>query len=183
MLVGRSGIDLDLREFVNSGLMAFFFLVVGLEARREFDVGELRIRSRLTLPLLIGLAGMVVPIAIYLLSNAGQPTKHGWGMAMSTDTAFALGALALVGRRLPDRVRIYLLTFSVVDDLAGLAVIAIAYSGNIEVVPLLVGLGLIGVVLILRARSYRNGFLYLLVGYCLPGWRSSSRAWTRSWSA
>jgi Na+/H+ antiporter NhaA len=155
---------LTLREFVNSGLMAFFFLVVGLEARREFDVGELRIRSRLTLPLLIGLAGMVVPIAIYLLFNAGQPTEHGWGMAMSTDTAFALGALALVGRRLPDRVRIYLLTFSVVDDLAGLAVIAIAYSGNIEVVPLLVGLGLIGMVLILRARSYRNGLLYLLVG-------------------
>ena len=164
VVVDHSGTTLTLREFVNSGLMAFFFLVVGLEARREFDVGELRIRSRLTLPLLIGLAGMVVPIAIYLLFNAGQPTEHGWGMAMSTDTAFALGALALVGRRLPDRVRIYLLTFSVVDDLAGLAVIAIAYSGNIEVVPLLVGLGLIGMVLILRARSYRNGFLYLLVG-------------------
>ena len=164
VVVDHSGHDLDLREFVNSGLMAFFFLVVGLEARREFDVGELRIRSRLTLPLLIGLAGMVVPIAIYLLFNAGQPTEHGWGMAMSTDTAFALGALALVGRRLPDRVRTYLLTFSVVDDLAGLAVIAIAYSGNIEVVPLLVGFGLIGMVLILRARSYRNGFVYLLVG-------------------
>ena len=170
VLVGRSGTTLTLREFVNSGLMAFFFLVVGLEARREFDVGELRIRSRLTLPLLVGLAGMVVPIVIYLLFNAGQPTEHGWGMAMSTDTAFALGALALVGRRLPDRVRIYLLTFSVVDDLAGLAVIAVAYSGNIEVVPLLVGLGLIGVVLILRARSYRNGPLYLLVGIaCLGG--------------
>ena len=164
VFVDHSGTTLTLREFVNSGLMAFFFLVVGLEARREFDVGELRIRSRLTLPLLIGLAGMVVPIAIYLLFNAGQPTEHGWGMAMSTDTAFALGALALVGRRLPDRVRIYLLTFSVVDDLAGLAVIAIAYSGKIEVVPLLVGLGLIGVVLILRARGYRNGLLYLLVG-------------------
>ena len=164
VFVDHSGTTLTLREFVNSGLMAFFFLVVGLEARREFDVGELRIRSRLTLPLLIGLAGMVVPIAIYLLFNAGRPTEHGWGMAMSTDTAFALGALALVGRRLPDRVRTYLLTFSVVDDLAGLAVIAIAYSGHIEVVPLLVGLGLIGVVLILRARSYRNGLLYLLVG-------------------
>jgi Na+/H+ antiporter NhaA len=164
VFVDHSGTTLTLREFVNSGLMAFFFLVVGLEARREFDVGELRIRSRLTLPLLIGLAGMVVPIAIYLLFNAGRPTEHGWGMAMSTDTAFALGALALVGRRLPDRVRIYLLTFSVVDDLAGLAVIAIAYSGNIEVVPLLVGLGLIGVVLILRARGLRNGVFYLILG-------------------
>jgi Na+/H+ antiporter NhaA len=164
VLVGSSGVTVDLREFVNSGLMALFFLVVGLEARREFDVGELRVRSRLTLPLLIGLAGMAVPIVIYLVANAGQPTLHAWGMAMSTDTAFALGALALVGRRLPDRVRTYLLTFSVVDDLAGLVVIAVAYSVSIKLVPLLAGFGFIGVVLILRARGYRNGPLYLIVG-------------------
>jgi Na+/H+ antiporter NhaA len=164
VLAGSSGITLDLREFVNSGLMAFFFLVVGLEARREFDVGELRIRSRLTLPLLVGLTGMAVPIVIYLIANAGQPTMHGWGMAMSTDTAFALGALALVGRRLPDRVRTYLLTFSVVDDLGGLVVIAVAYSASIHVVPLLFGFGFIGVVLLLRARGYRNGPAYFLVG-------------------
>ena len=88
---------MDLRTFVNSGLMALFFLVVGLEARREFDMGELRVRSRLTLPVLAGLGGMVVPIAIFLAINAGQPTAHGWGTAMSTDTAFALGALALAG--------------------------------------------------------------------------------------
>jgi Na+/H+ antiporter NhaA len=168
VLVGSSGVTLDLREFVNSGLMAFFFLVVGLEARREFDVGELRIRSRLTLPLLVGLTGMAVPIVIYLIANAGQPTMHGWGMAMSTDTAFALGALALVGRRLPDRVRTYLLTFSVVDDLGGLVVIAVAYSASIHVVPLLFGFGFIGVVLLLRARGYRNGPAYLLVG--LAAW-------------
>ncbi|HEX6513174.1 MAG TPA: Na+/H+ antiporter NhaA, partial [Chloroflexota bacterium] len=120
VFVGGSGLTIDLRQFVNSGLMALFFLVVGLEARREFDVGELRIRSRLTLPLLVGLTGMAVPVVIFLIANAGRPAMHGWGMAMSTDTAFALGALALVGRRLPDRVRTYLLTFSVVDDLAGL---------------------------------------------------------------
>jgi Na+/H+ antiporter NhaA len=168
VLVGSSGVTLDLREFVNSGLMAFFFFVVGLEARREFDVGELRIRSRLTLPLLVGLTGMAVPIVIYLIVNAGRPTMHGWGMAMSTDTAFALGALALVGRRLPDRVRTYLLTFSVVDDLGGLVVIAVAYSASIHVVPLLFGFGFIGVVLLLRARGYRNGPAYLLVG--LAAW-------------
>ena len=168
VLVGSSGVTLDLREFVNSGLMAFFFLVVGLEARREFDVGELRIRSRLTLPLLVGLTGMAVPIVIYLIANAGQPAMHAWGMAMSTDTAFALGALALVGRRLPDRVRTYLLTFSVVDDLGGLVVIAVAYSASIHVVPLLFGFGFIGVVLFLRARGYRNGPAYLLVG--LAAW-------------
>ena len=123
--VGHWGLSLDLREFVNSGLMALFFLVVGLEARREFDVGELRVRSRLTLPVVVGLGGMIVPIGIYLIANAGRPSAHAWGTTMATDTAFALGALALVGRRLPDRVRTYLLTFSVVDDLAGIGFLAV----------------------------------------------------------
>jgi Na+/H+ antiporter NhaA len=164
VLVGRSGVTLDLRGFVNSGLMAFFFLVVGLEARREFDMGELRVRSRLALPVLAGLGGMVLPISIYLVANAGRPSEHGWGMAMSTDTAFALGALALVGRRLPDRVRTYLLTFSVVDDLAGIAVIAVAYSGHIDVVPLVIGLGFLAVAVVIRARRVRYGPAYLMVG-------------------
>src|SRR6516225_8553901 len=164
VLVGSSGITLDLHEFVNSGLMAFFFLVVGLEARREWDVGELRIRSRLTLPLLVGLSGMAVPIVIYLVVTAGKPGMHAWGTSMSTDTAFALGALALVGRRLPDRVRTYLLTFSVVDDLAGIAIIAIVYSGQIKVGPLLAGIGLLAVVVLIRARGVRYGPVYALVG-------------------
>jgi Na+/H+ antiporter NhaA len=163
-LVGSSGVVIDLRQFVNSGLMALFFLVVGLEARREWDMGELRVRSRVALPFLAGLGGMVVPIGIYLLFNAGRPSEHGWGMAMSTDTAFALGALALVGRRLPDRVRTYLLTFSVVDDLAGIAVIAIFYSGHIQVVPLLFGVGCFALVLVIRARGVRYGPAYLLIG-------------------
>src|SRR5206468_2988532 len=89
---------------------------------------------------------------------------HAWGASMSTDTAFALGALALVGRRLPDRVRTYLLTFSVVDDLIGLVVIAAAYSSDIAMVPLLFGLGFIGVSLVLRARGVRNGPVYFLTG-------------------
>ena len=81
--------------------MTFFFFVVGLEARREFDLGELRERRRFALPLLAALGGMAVPVAIYLAFNAGEPSAHGWGVAMSTDTAFALGMLALVGPRLP----------------------------------------------------------------------------------
>jgi len=162
--VGRSGMTLDLREFVNSGLMALFFLVVGLEARREFDVGELRVRSRLTLPVAVGLGGMIVPISIYLIANAGRPSAHAWGTTMATDTAFALGALALVGRRLPDRVRTYLLTFSVVDDLAGIAIIAIVYSGQIKVGPLLAGIGFLAVVVLIRARGVRYGPAYALIG-------------------
>jgi Na+/H+ antiporter NhaA len=162
--VGRWGLALDAHAFVNSGLMALFFFVVGLEARREWDMGELRVRSRLALPLLAGLGGMLVPIGIYLIANAGRPSAHAWGISMSTDTAFALGALALVGRRLPDRVRTYLLTFSVVDDLAGIAVIAVVYSGRIRVAQLLTGLGLLAVVLVIRARGVRYGLPYLLVG-------------------
>jgi len=163
-LIGSSGVTLNLRGFVNSGLMAFFFLVVGLEARREFDMGELRVRSRLALPFMAGLGGMILPIGIYLIANAGRPSEHGWGMAMSTDTAFALGALALVGRRLPDRVRTYLLTFSVVDDLAGIAVIAVAYSGHIQVLPLLAGLVFLALAVVIRARRVRYGPAYLMVG-------------------
>jgi Na+/H+ antiporter NhaA len=105
--------------WVNSGLMAFFFLVAGLEARREFDLGELRERRRVALPLVVALGGMVVPIAIYLAINIGRSSASGWGAAMSTDTAFALGALALVGPGVPDRVRTYLLTFALADDVAG----------------------------------------------------------------
>lgn len=107
VIAGGSGVSQDLGGWVNSGLMTFFFLVVGLEARREFDLGELRERRRLALPLLAGLGGMMVPVAVYLAVNAGRPSGHGWGAAMSTGTAFALGMLALVGRRLPDRVRTY----------------------------------------------------------------------------
>jgi Na+/H+ antiporter NhaA len=162
--VGGSGLAMSLHEFVNSGLMALFFLVVGLEARREFDVGELRVRSRLALPVAVGLAGMVVPIAIFLIANAGRPTEHAWGAAMATDTAFALGALALVGRRLPDRIRTYLLTFSVVDDLAGIAIIAIVYSGRIQVMPLLFGVGFLVLVVAIRARGVRYGPAYLVIG-------------------
>jgi Na+/H+ antiporter NhaA len=164
VIVGGSGVSQGLGGWVNSGLMTFFFLVVGLEARREFDLGELRERRRLALPLLAGLGGMIVPIGIYLAVNAGRPSGHGWGAAMSTDTAFALGMLALVGRRLPDRVRTYLLTISVVDDLAGIVVIAVVYSGHIHLPALLTGLAILGVVAALRAARVRYGPLYALLG-------------------
>jgi Na+/H+ antiporter NhaA len=169
--VDDHGIAMNLHEFVNSGLMALFFLVVGLEARREWDMGELRVRSRVTLPFLVGLGGMLVPIAIYLAINAGHSTLHGWGAAMSSDTAFALGALALAGgSRLPDRVRTYLLTFSVVDDLLGLAVIAIFYSSHVRWLPLLIGALLLVAIGVLNARAVRNGPLYAVLA--LVAWGS-----------
>jgi len=163
-MIGRSGVSQDLRGWVNSGLMTFFFLVVGLEARREFDIGELRERSRLALPLVAGLGGTLVPVGIYLALNAATASAHGWGTAMSTDTAFALGVLALVGRGLPSRVRTYLLTLSVVDDLVGICVIALVYSGRIEVAPLLVGLAFLAAIAVFRYRGARYGRLYFALG-------------------
>ena len=130
-----AGVSLDLREWVNSGLMTFFFFVFGLEARREFDMGELRERARLALPVAAGLGGLVVPVVIYLAVNAGSPAAHGWGAAMSTDTAFALGMLALTGPRFPDRVRAFLLSVAVVDDLVSLVVIGVAYSKAVDAGP------------------------------------------------
>ncbi|HEX4658735.1 MAG TPA: Na+/H+ antiporter NhaA, partial [Streptosporangiaceae bacterium] len=162
--IGHAGLAADLREWVNSGLMAFFFLVAGLEARREFDMGELRERRRLALPLIVGLGGMVVPIAIYLAFNVGQPSAGGWGTAMSTDTALALGMLALVGPGVPDRVRTYLLTFAIVDDVAGIVIIAVAYSGHIDLPALAVGLAILAAAAAARGRGIRDGAAYLVLG-------------------
>ena len=96
--LGDHGISQDLRDWINNGLMTFFFFVIGLEARREWDMGELRERRRLVLPVAAGIGGMVVPVAIYLAANAGQSSLDGWGAAMSTDTAFALGCSRSSGR-------------------------------------------------------------------------------------
>src|ERR1700760_2908646 len=166
--LGRLSLGQDLHGWVNSGLMTLFFLVVAVEARREWDMGELRERSRLALPLCAGLGGMIVPALLYLAFNAGSPAAHGWGTAMSTDTAFALGALAPVGPGLPDRVRTYLLTFSVVDDLASIVVIAVVYSGRVHVMPLIIGIALLAVEAVLRFRGVRFGALHLLIG--LAAW-------------
>jgi len=161
---GTKGLADTWRGWVNSGLMAFFFLVAGLEARREFDLGELRERRRLALPLVVALGGMIVPIAIYLAINAGRSSAAGWGAAMSTDTAFALGALALVGPGVPDRVRTYLLTFSLVDDVAGIVVIALAYSSHINLVALGAGVAILGAVIVARGQGIRYGPVYLALG-------------------
>jgi Na+/H+ antiporter NhaA len=162
--VGDFAVADDLRGWVNNGLMTLFFFVVGLEARREFDMGELRNRRRLALPLAAGIGGMLVPAGIFLVANAGRPSAHGWGAVMSTDTAFALGMLALVGQRFPARLRTYLLTVSVVDDVVALAVITTVYSGRIAVPGLLVALGIFGVVLLVRAGGVAQGRVYALLG-------------------
>ncbi|MGC4768955.1 Na+/H+ antiporter NhaA [Micromonospora sp. DT44] len=154
----------DLRTWVNSGLMTFFFLVAGLELRREFDIGELRERRRLALPMLAGFGGMLLPIGIYLAINAGRSTALGWGAVMATDTALALGALAVFGPRFSDRLRAFLLTVAVVDDLVAIAVLAVAYPSHFSPTALLVAALIFAVVLLLRVWKVRHGWFYALLG-------------------
>jgi Na+/H+ antiporter NhaA len=147
--VGDEGISMELRRWVSEGLMTFFFLVVGLEARREVDMGSLRERRRITLPLFAAVGGMGVAVLIYLAINAGGEGAHGWGAAMSTDTAFALGVLAVVARG-ATRLRVRLLTLVVIDDLVALLVIATVYTETVEPVALAVAGGLFLLLLALR---------------------------------
>jgi Na+/H+ antiporter NhaA len=162
--IGGSGVTQDLRHWVNDGLMTLFFFVVGLEARREFDLGELRDRRRLALPFVAGVGGMVIPVIVYLLVNGGDSAPGGWGAAMSTDTAFALGMLALVGRRFPDSLRAFILTVAVVDDLVALVVIALAFTTAVQGVALAVGLTAFVIVLVARNRGVHNGAVYAVLG-------------------
>jgi Na+/H+ antiporter NhaA len=161
--LGSHGISADLRHWVNDGLMTIFFFVVGLEARREFDLGELRDRHRTPQPVLTALVGMIVPVAIYLAFNAGKAGGHAWGVAMSTDTAFALGVLALVGPRLSNRLRAFFVTISVVDDFVALCVIAVAYTSNLRVSALLIAIVLFSLVFVLRAFHVERGSPYAVV--------------------
>src|SRR5437588_3634107 len=155
--IGDAGVVLDLRHWVNSGLMTFFFFVVGLEARREFDLGELRERRRFALPLLSGIGGMAAAVGLYLAFNAGRGSAGGWGVAMSTDTAFALGLLALVGPRFPDRLRAFMLTVAVVDDIVAVIVIASVYSASVHLLPLLVAVPFFGALVAARSLGNRAG--------------------------
>jgi Na+/H+ antiporter NhaA len=164
--LGGSDVSLDLRGWVNSGLMTLFFFVVGLEARREFDLGELRERRRILLPVLAGIGGTATTVGVYLAFNAGRPSAHGWGTAMSTDTAFALGLLAVVGPRVPDRLRAFLLTVVVVDDLVGLIVIVGVYSGSVAVVPLTAAILFYSVAVVIRLLDIHRGPLYFVIGVC-----------------
>jgi Na+/H+ antiporter NhaA len=165
--LGGASVSTDLRHWVNEGLMTFFFLVVGLEAKREFDMGELRERRRIAIPVLAAIGGMAVPVAIYLLFNAGGAGSRGWGAAMSTDTAFALGALALLTPSVATRLRVFLLTLAVVDDLGALIVIATAYTKHLSVPALLVAIGLFAALLLLRFLPFGRRQASVIVGIAL----------------
>ena len=162
--VGSHLVAEPLVYWVNSGLMTFFFFVVGLECRRELDLGELRERRRATLPLLAGLAGMACAVGLYLAVNAGHSSAAGWGVAMSTDTAFALALLAVAGPRFSERLRGFLLTVAIVDDVVALLVIATVYTDEVDLQALALAVAIYAAVVVAVRLHVRRGLLYLVLG-------------------
>jgi NhaA family Na+:H+ antiporter len=150
--------------WINEILMVVFFFVVGLEVRREIFEGELSTPRRAALPVAAALGGMVVPAAIYVSLNAGSPGARGWGVPMATDIAFAVGVLALLGRRVPAALRVLLLALAIIDDIGAILVIALFYSSGVEFTGLaIVGLGIV-TVLVMQRVGLRNPFIYVAPG-------------------
>ena len=153
IVVDGTGPSMDLHHWVNDGLMAVFFFVIGLEVRREFAVGELTDRRRIVVPLVAGIGGMVVPAALYLAVARTGEVAHGWGIVIGTDTAFLLGILALVGPAVSTQLRVFLLTLTVIDDIAAVSVIGIAYTEHVSIGPMLVAaLALAGIAVLARSK-------------------------------
>lgn len=144
--VGDIELEFTLHSAVNDALMAIFFFTVGLEVRREFAIGELTSWSRALVPVVAAIAGLAVPALLFLFVARGTGQEHAWGMVISTDTAFLVGALALVGPRVPGRLRVFLLTLAVVDDIGALSIIALVYTEDFTPLPLVIAaVGLVGV--------------------------------------
>ncbi|WP_344776617.1 Na+/H+ antiporter NhaA [Gryllotalpicola kribbensis] len=168
--LGDIRIEMDARQWVSDGLMTLFFVVIGLEARREIDLGALRDRRKVVLPVVAGLTGMALPIAIFAVVNRGLSSAGGWGAAMSTDTALALGLLAAAGRNLPARLRSFLVTLFIVDDMVALVVIAVAYTESVRLVPLLIAVAA-GIAVWALSRTNGPGRAALLIA-AVVGWGS-----------
>ena len=165
--VGSWALELSLQHWMNDGLIVIFFLVVGLEIRHELTVGELATPRRAALPIAAAAAGMLCPSLIYLLFNATGAGSRGWGVPMGTDTAFALGLLALLGRRVPQSLRVFVAAAAIADDVGSIAVIAFFYTASIRLSSLGIAAALWGLTLALNwARVYR-ALPYALVGVLL----------------
>ena len=157
----------SLRDWVNDLLMAFFFFVVGLEIKRELVLGDLRDPRAAALPMIAALGGMVAPALLYLAFNVGGPGNNGWGVPMATDIAFAVGVLALVGRRAPSALKVFLLTLAVADDLGAIAVIALFYTRDLAPLWLLVAAGTVGVIVVLQRLGVRRYVPYVVAAAVL----------------
>lgn len=161
---GGATLSMDLEHWVNDGLMAVFFFVVGLEVRHEFSVGELTEPRRVALPVAAALGGVLVPVLIYLAFNPSAPAAQGWGVVIGTDTAFMLGALALVGPRFSTQLRIFLLVFTVIDDIIAVSVIGLVYSGELHPPALIAMIVMCGVLWLLSRLGVWRTAPYVLAG-------------------
>ncbi len=159
---------MSVHHWIDDGLMALFFLLIGLEVKSEFVSGHLSIWGERILPGAAALAGMAVPAALYVLVNMSMPANlRGWAIPAATDIAFALGILALLGSRVPTSLKVLLTAIAVIDDLLAILVIALFYTGHIALLPLLAaGLGL-GVLVILNLSGVRSLVPYLLIGVAI----------------
>jgi NhaA family Na+:H+ antiporter len=163
----RFELRLDLLHWINDAAMAIFFLVVGLEISREVTVGDLRSVRNVAAPAFGAVGGLILPALLYLAVNHGGAGSHGWGIPMSTDTAFLTGILALFGPRCPDRLRLFLLTLAIVDDIGAILVLAIFYAGDVNLMALLVAGFLVAVLAALRWLRVWRLAPYVIVGIAL----------------
>jgi Na+/H+ antiporter NhaA len=164
---GEHHFELTVKHLVNDGLMTFFFFIVGLEVTREFAIGELTDRSRAAVPVVAAVAGLAVPAVLFLLFNPSGENAQAWGVVISTDTAFLIGALAIIRPKFPARLRIFLLTLAVVDDVGALIVIALFYSDRIQVIPLVIAFALIVAIALVRFLPVIRGPAYAVLGFAL----------------
>jgi Na+/H+ antiporter NhaA len=164
---GDHTFELTVKHLINDGLMTFFFFIVGLEVTSEFAIGQLTDRARAAVPVVAALAGLTLPAVIFLLFNASGENAQAWGVVISTDTAFLIGALAIIKPKYPARLRIFLLTLAVVDDIGALCVIALFYSDRIQVVPLLISVALIAAIALVRFLPSARGPAYAVLSFAL----------------
>ncbi|TPG29839.1 Na+/H+ antiporter NhaA [Mycolicibacterium hodleri] len=155
--------ELSVKHLVNDGLMTFFFFIVGLEVKSQFTIGELTDRARAAVPVIAALAGLVVPALVFLLFNPSGDDARAWGVVISTDTAFLVGALAIIGPQCPARLRTFLLTLAVVDDVGALIAIAVFYSDHLSVLPLVIAVALIAGIAAVRLLPAGQGPAYALL--------------------
>ncbi|WP_026889431.1 Na+/H+ antiporter NhaA [Clostridium beijerinckii] len=160
-------LSMSVLHWINDGLMAIFFLVVGMEIKREIVFGELKSFRKTILPVSAAIGGMIVPAIIYVLFNFNQPTIIGWGIPMATDIAFALGILSLVGKKAPKGIIIFLTALAIVDDLGAIIVIAIFYTSGISWIALILGLIIFVVIMLANKFNVKNTWLYILLGIIL----------------
>lgn len=161
---GKPYLHYSLYHWINDGLMAMFFFVVGLELKKEFIAGELASFKKAMLPVVTAFGGMLVPALIYLVLNRSGEAQQGWGIPMATDIAFAMGVLYLLGNKVPSSLKVFLMALAVVDDLGSVLVIAFFYSSDISILNLSLGLGFSFIMLIANKLGVKNILFYAILG-------------------